>query len=469
MIRRVVIIGAGIGGLTAAIRLAQQGLSVQIIEARPEAGGLASSFENDGLQFDAGPYILLDRSGLEWAFRSLGLELSDHLTLRQIEHVYEVRSTENATVHFYADRQRTAAGIDAQWPGSGKRYERFVAEMQDAHTRLSPLLHVSRPGPARLFRNRTFTQIPLLLRSLGTVLARAHLPQPVVEAIAIWTQIAGQRIDEAPSPMAFVPALIHSVGAFYPVEGIGSIPRTLTRIAATTGVEFQYSTKVLSIVSEQGKVRGVETNRDTFVPADAIISNYSGIGTYLEMLGDTPASVRNKLHKLPLQSPGACAYLAVRGEIKPPYLRFQLPGNGELCRLFVTPTVVAPELEKNGWAPARLISPMRHEWAEGLSVADQRDYLDRLLTESWWREGIAECRILATRVPSEWGAQYNLYRNSMNPVMTAGFMRAGRFAHKSPYARRLYLAGSSTHPGQWVSFCAISGILAANSMLEDMS
>lgn len=469
MIQRVVIVGAGMGGLTAALRLAQQGLSVRVIEARPAAGGLAASFENDGFLFDAGPYILLDRPGLEWAFRSLGLELSDHLTLRRIDDVYEVRSNESATVHFYADKQRTAAGIDAEWPGSGKRYERFITEMQDAHTRLSPLLHVSQPGLSTLFRKRAVTQIPFLLRSLGTILKRAQLPQPVVEAIAIWTQIAGQRIDEAPSPLAFVPALIHSVGAFYPVEGIGSIPRTLARIAATAGVEFQYNTRALSIVSEQGRVRGVETDRETFVPADAVISNYNGIGTYLEMLGATPASARRKLTKLPLQSPGACAYLAVRGEIKPPYLRFQLPGNGELCRLFVTPTVVAPELEKNGWVPARLISPMRYEVAEGLCVEEQRSYLDRLLAESWWREGIDEYRVLATRVPAEWGAQYNLYKNSMNPVMTAGFMRAGRIAHKSPYARRLYLAGSSTHPGQWVSFCAISGILAADAMLEDMN
>ena len=468
MIRRVVIIGAGMGGLTAALRLAQQGLSVRIIEARPEGGGLASAFEKDGFVFDAGPYILFDRPGLEWAFRSLGLDLSEHLTLRHIDDVYEVVSSE-AAVHFYADGKRTAAGIDAQWPGSGRHYERFVAEMQDAHKRLSPLLHVSRPGPASLLRNRAYAQIPFLLRSLGTILARANLPQPVVDAIAIWTQIAGQQIDEAPSPMAFVPALIHSVGAFYPVEGIGSIPRTLSRIAANAGIEFQYGTTVRSIVSEHGRVRGVESNQDTFVPADAIVSNYNGIGTYLEMLGDTPAPARENLKKLPLQSPGACAYLAVRGEIKPPYLRFQTPGNGELCRLFVAPTVVVPELEKNGWVPARLISPMRYEVAEGLSVVEQRDYLDRLLTESWWREGCDEFRVLATRVPSEWGAQYHLYRNSMNPVMTAGFMRSGRLAHKSPYAQGLYLAGSSTHPGQWVSFCAISGILAANDLLEDMN
>jgi phytoene dehydrogenase-like protein len=465
----VVIIGAGMGGLAAALQLAQRGLSVRIIEARPEAGGLASAFEKDGLVFDAGPYILLDRPGLEWAFHSLGLELAEHVTLRRIDDVYEVFSSHGNTVHFYADVKRTAAGIDADWPGSGRHYERFVAEMKETHKRLSPLLHISRPGPASLLSSRAYTRIPFLLRSLGSILARANLPQPVIDAIAIWTQIAGQRIDEAPSPLAFVPALIHSVGAFYPVEGIGSIPRTLTRLAGKAGVEFQYETSVRKIVSEDGRVKGVETNHDEFVPADAIVSNYNGIGTYLEMLPDTPPPAREKLNKLPLQSPGACAYLAVRGEISPPYLRFQLPGNGELCRLFVTPTVVAPELEQNGWSPARLISPMRYDAVEGMPVVEQRDYLDRLLAESWWRDGVDEFRVLATRVPSEWGTQYSLYKNSMNPVMTAGFMRAGRLAHKSPYARGLYLAGSSTHPGQWVSFCAISGILAANDLLEDMN
>ena len=469
MTRRVVIIGSGMGGLTAAIRLAREGLSVRVIEARTEAGGLASGFEKDGLRFDAGPYVLLDRPGLEWAFHSIGLELTKLINLRRIDDVYEVLSSEGVTVRFHADLKRTAAGLDAQWPGSGKLYERFVAATLETHRRLSPLLHLSRPRPAHLLTNQRITRIPFLLQSLGLILAHTKLPQPVVEAIAIWTQIAGQRIDEAPSPMAFVPALIHSVGAFYPIDGISTIPRTLARIAAEAGVEFQYGTKVRAIVCEQDRVSGVETSNHEFIAADAIVSNYSGIGTYMELLEGTPGPARTRLKKLPLQSPGACAYLAVRGETTQPYLRFKLPGNGELCRLLVMPAVVVPELKKDGWFPARIISPMRHEVAERLGVEGQRDYLQQLLEERWWREGVDEYRVVATRVPSEWGAQYNLYRNSMNPVMTAGFMRAGRLAHKSPYARGLYLAGSSTHPGQWVSFCAISGILAANDLLEDLN
>jgi phytoene dehydrogenase-like protein len=71
-------------------------------------------------------------------------------------------------------------------------------------------------------------------------------------------------------------------------------------------------------------------------------------------------------------------------------------------------------------------------------------------------------RVVASRVPSEWGATFHLWRDSMNPTMTAEFMRKGRLAHKSPAADNLFLCGSSTHPGQWVSFCAISGVLAVD-------
>src|SRR2546428_3831921 len=66
-----VVIGAGVGGLTGALRLAGSGFEVRVLEARPESGGLASGVHYGGFDFDAGPYILLDRPGLEWAFEHL--------------------------------------------------------------------------------------------------------------------------------------------------------------------------------------------------------------------------------------------------------------------------------------------------------------------------------------------------------------------------------------------------------------
>ena len=119
--------------------------------------------------------------------------------------------------------------------------------------------------------------------------------------------------------------------------------------------------------------------------------------------------------------------------------------------------------------PLRLISPLDHERAQGMTSEEQHAHLSRLLEESWWRGDHGEHEVLATRVPAEWGARFHLHRDAMNPVMTARFMRAGRLAHRSPYVRGLYLAGSATHPGQWVSFCAVSGVLAADLLHEDLA
>jgi phytoene desaturase len=469
MSRNVIIVGAGMGGLSAALRLARQGFSVRVVEARAEPGGLASGCDYEGLAFDAGPYVLLDRLGLEWAFRHLGLDLAEQVPLRRIEHVYEVSFADGPLVRIDADLDRTADGLERTWPGTGARYVHFIASTQRIHQRLSPLLQIARPGLLDLFRTGAWRHGLFLLRSLQAVHAGTGLPAPVQDALAIWTHVAGQRAAQAPSPLAFVPALIHGVGAFYPPAGIRSIPQVLDKAAAAAGVVFQYETKVRAIRCEGGRAVGVMTEDGEFLAADAVLANAGGVGVYLDLMEATPPRAREQLQRLPLQSPGVCAYLAVKGDTRPPYLRFHLPGGGELCRLLIRPAAIAPECVRDGWQPARLLGPIAYAQAQRDGPAGQRAYLERLLAERWWRDGVTDFRVLATRIPAEWGTQYHLYRDSMNPVMTAQFMRAGRLAHRSPYVRGLYLAGSATHPGQWVSFCAVSGILAADRLKEDFA
>jgi phytoene dehydrogenase-like protein len=174
---------------------------------------------------------------------------------------------------------------------------------------------------------------------------------------------------------------------------------------------------------------------------------------------------KKQLQQLPLQSPGTCAYLAVRGRQPPYYIRFKLRGAG--CTAFVQPGLLAPELAQDGWYPARLISPLAHPEAEALGPEGQHELIDQQLTEPWWQEGISEYKVLHRRTTFEWGRDYNLYRDSMNPVMTSRLMLKGRLAHRSPTVKGLYLTGSSTHPGQWVSFCAIAGVLAADCLAHD--
>src|SRR5262249_45055715 len=155
---KAIVIGAGVGGLSTAIHLARRGLDVTVMEARAEPGGLASGFTVEGLSFDYGPYILLDRPGLEWSFQQFGEDLSRHLELRRIDEIYRVTDAGGAQVNFYSDAERTASEFEQHWPGSAKRYAGFVQRTNRVYKRLSGLLHVAHPTVIDLLRSGAWTQ-----------------------------------------------------------------------------------------------------------------------------------------------------------------------------------------------------------------------------------------------------------------------------------------------------------------------
>jgi phytoene desaturase len=298
------------------------------------------------------------------------------------------------------------------------------------------------------------------------VLKRFPFPPEVRNAIAIWTHIAGQSVHEAPSVMAFVPALIHHAGAFVPQGGMRSIPDTLKKRAEQCGANIRCDARVRRIVTDNRRVTGVEIEPDGLVACDAVVSNYHGVGTYEDLVEGVPEAVRERVRALPLQSPGLCAYVSARGRASESYLRFRLDETG-MPTLAVCPAATAVATNAASRFPMRLIAPMDHETAVQLGEAGQSDELQKMLEQTWWKDGLMDVQVVACRTSRQWGRDMHLYRDSMNPVMTRRLFLEGRMRHRSPWIRGLYLAGASTHPGQWVSFCAISGVLAAETLHAD--
>lgn len=452
-----VVIGAGMGGLCAAIALRRKGRSVRVYEARPTPGGLASSFTIDGRVHDGGPYILLDRPGLTCAFEQLGLNLEDHVDLLPLDEVFRVSRPDGPTLSMWRDLGRTADGIDALYPGAGARYRAFVHRVSAIYDNLTPLQRAPHAGARGLLRRGLFREGLFLARGLGAHLTNSHLPTPVQDVLGIWTHVAGQPLEHAPAPLAFVPAIVHNIGAYTVRGGIGRIPQALHRVAEDLGVDFRFGTRVDRVVRDGRRVLGVEVAGDR-IPAERVFSDAPGIGTLVDLVQPPDPALSASLVKLPLQSPGVAAYLTADVAPSVPFLHFLLK-RGEKVRLVVHAGAVDPD--RTG--TLRVLSPTDHEWAGRVGPSGQRAYLDRVLAEPWWRAGVTSERVVATRIPDEWGRAFSLYNQSMNPTMTASFMRQGRLPHVSPLADNLFLCGSATHPGQWVSFCAISGILAANA------
>jgi diapolycopene oxygenase len=454
------------GGLAAALRLARLGHRVTLFEARSQLGGLAGNETHEGLVFDIGPYLLLDRPGLERAFTWLGLRLADEVDLVRVDQVCEIAGGSAPPIRFYADLKRTAEELERAYPGSGAKYEALVHAIGRIYERLSPLLFEPSPRAAVLRKPKAWPALPFLMKPLATVLASTGLPRPVIEAVAIWSHFVGQPVDEAPSPMAFAPMFLHLPGAFYARGGIGTLALALARAAEKAGVELKLGARVRAIRCEGGRVRGVELESGEAVPLDAVISNHGGIGTHELVAGASVDRSRRAVEGVKLQSPGGCAYLALEGASPGSYLRFHRPDSGP-CAVLVQPRAVDATCGRSGVYPARLIASMDHREAQALGPEGQREWFQARIADPWWSDA-GKARVLAIRTPSDWGRQFLLPHDAMNPAMTAKFMRRGRLPHKSPDVRGLYLAGSATHPGQFVAFCAQSGVHAADRLHREL-
>ena len=459
MSKKVSIIGAGIGGLAAALRLRQHGFEVDIFEAGSHAGGLASRVRVESYSYDGGPYVVLDKPGLEWSFRELGLDLDKSIPMKRIENIYEVYLPGKLdSIKIFHSLSKTLEGFKEAAPN----YNRYVHKMKEIYDRLTPLQRASGPGPWKLIAMGAFREILFLMKSLKSVFIEFGLDDSLKEVLGIWTRVAGQKLEQAPSPLALIPSVIHFHGCFLPISGISEVPEVLFQQAVQQGVRFHFNKKVSKIILSQERrprVQGIKFEDGLTVGCENILSNSNGVGTYLNLVGQENPFLKS----LPLQSPGFCLYLVCKGSLPEFYLQFSL--KPDQCRVFISPRSVLGGADE--WWEARIIQPLTHSTAAADDPDIQNQLMDEILGEVWWRKGITEFKVLKRRTTKNWAQDFNLYRDSMNPVMTAEFMRRGRIAHRSKDIQGLYLAGSSTHPGQWVSFAAISGILSADLLIHD--
>ena len=471
----VVVIGGGIGGMVAALRARRHGASVTLVEAREALGGLASPVVcHDGpaedrstMRFDGGPYILLDRTRLSWALAKVGIDLSA-IPMVELDPVFTFEGIDGRRTAVHADPDRTALGMNLLDPGSGDRYRRFVTRATAALDHLAPLL-VEPHDPRRFVATGAWRAAPWVLGSLHQLLRLGQLAGPAASAVSIWTAIAGGDPRTAPGPSALVPALIHRDGAVRPAGGVHRLVDTLERRLHHEGVEVVSGAPVTTIVTDRRTraVAAVRLATGEELAASVVIADVGGAAALLDLLDvDPPRSLRRRLDG-PLQSPGLTAYVRLRGP-RPAEVRFRVIGENSSARAIIHPT----ETDSEGWAAGRLIAPLGLDRARRLGEDGQRRLLDAYLAERWWRRttagngsevGELDVEVATTRIVDDWAGTFRLRDNAMNLAMARRAMLQGRLPHRVAATPGLFLTGSWTHPGQWVSFCAVSGVLAADA------
>ena len=271
---RVVVIGAGVGGLAAAIRLAHAGHAVTVLEQAAMPGGKCGRVEADGFAWDSGPSLLTMPWVFEELFADTGAPLREELELLRVEPVTRYRFADGSGFDLSADLPRSLEALDAWSPGAGADWARFLVTCEGMWKASVPFLTGPPPWPPR----RDGPPAPgdlLRVKPWWTLrgLARAHTRDPrlrmVIERFATY---AGADPRRAPAALAVAGYVEHAFGAWHPRGGLYALVDAMARRLDALGGDLRLGTPVRRVVRGDGGVRGVETDGG-LVAADVVLSN----------------------------------------------------------------------------------------------------------------------------------------------------------------------------------------------------
>lgn len=482
---RAIVVGAGLGGLSAAVRLAVRGWDVTVHEKNAEPGGRASGVSAGGYTWDAGPTLIMMPEVLHELFRDAGRRLEDHLDLRPIDPCYRVAFEEGGHLDVTGNLPAMVAQVEAIEPGAGRQYLRFLghAERLSRVTRRA-IVERAFAGPADLANPAVLG--PLLRARPHSSVARevaAHFRSPALrQAFSFQTLYLGTRPDRTPAAYLMIPFVEAALGVWYPMGGTRRIAQAVAGLAGELGVTIRTGSPVARILTTGGRTTGVMLPDGTTEGADAVVANTDWVYTQRQLLGRGETTLG--------RDHGASAVLfcfAVRGPVSGPHHTFLLSGDfqGNLDDIFerrvvprrpsiylCRPTATDPTLARPGVELLYVLVPGPTlegavDWGRELPGL-RRTVLARLAGA-----GIddLEGRILAETVltPEDFGARYNLAHGSAFGL-AATLLQSGPFRPpiRSRRYRGLYHAGASVHPGGGVPMVTLSGRMAAEAATADL-
>lgn len=295
--KKAVVVGAGVAGLAAAVRLAVKGYRVEVFEARDEPGGKLHGFSLGPWRFDAGPSLFTMPQQVDELFRLAGKEPSDYFRYRRLEDACTYFWPDGASFKAWSDPVRFA---DAAERTFGVPKGRILEHL--AHTRrlmaTSGSIFLEKPlGKVSTWLHPSVATSLMALRATDLLftmdrLHRVRIGEPhLVQLFNRFATYNGSDPYRTPGMMTMIAALEHGQGVFLPEGGMVSITRALHRLGEELGVAYHFGTPVERILVRDDRVRGIRAVGEE-IPADVVVSNMDIWYTYRRLLEGMPAPER---------------------------------------------------------------------------------------------------------------------------------------------------------------------------------
>lgn len=497
---RVVVIGAGMGGLAVAARLATLGHRVTICERADRVGGKVATVRRDGFAFDVGPSLLTLPAVYRDLFLKTGNALEESVELVGVDPAFRYRfHALDGHDPVWVDlpnvsRARTRRVLDeALGSGAGDDWDGLL-ERAHAVWQLTRESFLEQPlsgvrDLARLARGTTGlpgavrTIAPwLTLRELGRRQLRDPRLRLMLDRYATYT---GSDPREAPAALSVVPYVEATFGAWHVRGGLGRLAEAVHQRALDRGVDVRTTSEVCQVALDAGRARGVELADGTRLDADLVVSDADAAHLYADLLpGRDAAAIRRRLRRQAASLSGFELLLALRGrtpELAHHTVLFPQDYDAEFDGVFgrsaapvPDPAVYlcAPDDESmhpaDGQAVTVLVNAPRHGLGPGTVDWDApgvaEGYADRVLEVMAARGVDIRDRVLwrQVRTPADLERDTRAPGGAIYGTASNGARAAfARPANRSPVPG-LYLVGGSSHPGGGLPLVGLSAAIVAN-------
>ncbi len=488
---KVIVIGAGAGGLTAAAHLARRGLRVMVVEKNEQAGGRCGRLARDGHQFDIGPTLFVMPRLYEQEFAALGESMHDLLDLSRVDPTYHLIFDDGQSLVLTSDRERMRSQLEVLEPGSYKGLLRYLEE-GGRHYDLAMERIVRRDfrsmaeflTPSNML---TFLRLHALTPHYGHM--RAFFDEPRLRAAFTFQDMyMGLSPFQAPATFSMLQFTEIAHGVWFPRRGMYAVVEALQALAQRSGAEFLFRAPVEQILTRDSRAYGVALADGRVLDADVILANADLPYVYRELL--PPDGSARRLDRLQY----SCSTISFLWGVDrtysqiPPHTLFLANGYRRNFEAIQRDHTLAEEPSVYVHAPARLdpsmappeqdtlvgIVPVGHlsgdsdqDW-EGLKIRARQAVLSRLA-------GLGVCDLEAhlkfeiVFTPEDWQRHLNLVRGATHGLAHT-LLQMGYFRPHNRHARyhNLYFAGASTHPGTGLPTALVSGRLAAERILDDL-
>lgn len=317
--RRIIVIGGGMGGLSAAISLAQKGYSVKLFEKNVHLGGKLNRLEQDGFGFDLGPSILTMPHVFEKLFKNSGKNMADYVEITRLDREWRSFFSDGTKIDLYGDLEKMEdmnASLSRQDLDEYKKFLSYAKRLNDLTEEgyfakgLDNTMEVLRHhGPIKALRG--FDLFSTMHEAIDNRISNPYLR----DMLSYFIKYVGSSPYEAPAVLNMMIYMQYEQGCWYVPGGMHKLAQGIVKLAEEVGVELYTGAAVKKLLKEDGKVTGIQLENGETHEADYYVSNMEVIPAYEQLLGEKG----HYIDKIKKKFEPACSGLVLHLGVKKSY------------------------------------------------------------------------------------------------------------------------------------------------------